>query len=200
MTGTAKNQNALLALFDRGCVLTLNQMEQLSGIKRHEVIKTAGRLINRGYVDRLENGVFRLSDEGLDAKLQGVEIRSGPTGPDTKESRTPFRNSLRQVAWDVMNIVQVFSINDLVALSVDATADDTEVQRAHHNLNKYCRALVSTEFLMEMPTRERGIAIESNGFKRYRLLNYTGEIAPTYRNRKNEVFDHNTRKVHPCLL
>ena len=68
----------------------------------------------------------------------------------------------------------------------------------HANLRRYMRALCLTGFLVEMPTRERGTAETSNGYKRYRLMNDTGDIAPTYRNQKHEVFDHNTREVTPC--
>jgi hypothetical protein len=92
-----------------------------------------------------------------------------------------------------MRIMTIFSTADLVAV-----ASDDPTEKDHANVRRYCRALKDAGFLMDMPTRARGAAETSNGFKRYRLFNDTGEVAPTYRNTKKEVFDHNTREVFSC--
>lgn len=193
MSGSAKNQNAVFQLFARGAVVTLNELTERSGISRHETVKTVGYLLNRGYVNRLENGIFELTEAGCEAKTAGVVIKSGPMGPDSGKSRKPRKGTLRQSAWSAMRIMSVFSVNDLVAV---ASEDPTDQQ--HQNLRRYCWGLVKAGMLMEMPNREAGAAESSNGFKRYRLLEDTGSIAPTYRNTKSEVFDHNTSEVHPC--
>lgn len=193
MSGSAKNQNAIFALFEDGAALELTALSEQSDISYHETIKTAGYLVNRGYLARLENGVFALTEKGVEAKAQGVVIKSGPMGPDTGKGRTPFKNTLRQKAWSVMRIMVVFSINDLVAVASDDPTDQD-----HVNIRRYCLALRKAKILFDMPTRERGYAQSSNGFKRYRLFDDLGEIAPTYRGKKNEVFDHNSREVMPC--
>ncbi len=193
MSNSAKNQNAMFKLFQIGSILTLRELTDRSGISHHETIKTAGYLLNRGYVSRLENGVFELTPEGRKAKADGVVIKSGPMGPDTAKSRKPQKETLRQRSWSAMRIMSTFSINDLVAVASD---DPTDEQ--HRNIGRYCSGLVKAGVLMEMANRERGAAETSNGFKRYNLINDTGEIAPTYRNTKSEVFDHNTQEVIPC--
>lgn len=194
MSESAKNQNAVFALFSGEGALTIDQLTEGSPISRHETIKTVGYLLNRGYVDRLETGVFALTEEGREAKANGVVIKSGPMGPDTGKSRKPQDGTIRQAAWQAMRIMTIFSINDLVAVVSDAPTP-----QQHKNLRRYCWGLVQARLLMEMPNREAGAAESSNGFKRYRLLEDTGSIAPTYRNVKAEVFDHNTQEVHPCL-
>lgn len=193
MTDSAKNQNALFKLFQRGAVLALHELSDKSGISHHETIKTAGYLLNRGYVGRLENGFFELTKKGVQAKIDGIVIRSGPMGPDTALSRKPKKGTLRQSAWTAMRILGTFSINDLVAVASDDPSDEQ-----HRNIGRFCSGLVKAGVLMEMAHRERGSAEQSNGFKRYNLLSDTGEIAPTYRNAKNEVFDHNNQEVLPC--
>ena len=193
MSGSAKNQNALFQLFDEGSILGVDELSEASGISRHETIKTAGYLINRGYVDRTELGVFTLTEKGLSARQDGVEIRSGPMGPDTGIGRKPFKDTLRQKAWTAMRVMGVFSTSEIVAIACDDPSEQD-----HANLRRYCKGLRGAKFLLDMPTRERGAAETSNGFKRYRLFNDTGEIAPTYRSGKKEVFDHNTREVFKC--
>lgn len=194
MSNSAKNQNAIFNLFDENEARYLDDLSFLSGISHHETIKTCGYLVNRGYLSRQENGLFWLTEKGLEAKSQGVVSKSGPMGPDTGKGRAPFKNTLRQRAWSAMRIMGVFSITDLIAVAAN---DPTE--RDHVNIRRYCLALRKAEILLDMPTRERGAAQTSNGFKRYRLFNDLGEIAPTYRGSKNEVFDHNEREVIKCL-
>lgn len=193
MSQSAKNQNALFQLYDEGVTLHIDELAEASGISRHETIKTAGYLVNRGYLLRTEDGVFALTTKGLEARLANVEIRSGPMGPDTGKGRKPFKNTLRQRAWSAMRVMGVFSTAEIAAVA----CDDPD-EKDHANLRRYCRALRDAGFLMDMPTRARGAAETSNGFKRYRLFNDTGDIAPTFRNTKREVFDHNTREVFPC--
>lgn len=194
MSNSAKKQNALFAVFVAGEVFTVATLSERSGISHHETIKTAGYLVNRSYLSRLENGVFTLTETGIEAQKNGVVIKSGPMGPDTGKGRVPFKNTLRQRAWSAMRIMTVFSISDLVAVAaIDPTQQD------HVNIRRYCLALNKAGVLMEMPTRERGSAETSNGFKRYRLFDDLGEIAPTYRGSKDQVFDHNSREVIPCL-
>lgn len=194
MTNSAKTQNALFAVFEAGEVFPVDVLSERSGISHHETIKTAGYLVNRSYISRLENGVFALTELGIDAQTKGVVIKSGPMGPDTGKGRVPFKNTIRQRAWSAMRIMMTFSIADLVAV-----AADDPLPQDHVNVRRYCLALCKARILMEMPTRARGSAETSNGFKRYRLFDDLGEIAPTYRGSKDEVFDHNSREVIPCL-
>ncbi|KQI69403.1 hypothetical protein AN189_02990 [Loktanella sp. 3ANDIMAR09] len=195
MSGSAKNQNALFVLFEAGSVHSVAELAEASGISLHETIKTAGYLVNRGYLSRTETGVFTLTDEGIAAQAEGTVITSGPKGPDTGLGRKPFADTLRQRAWCAMRFCGVFSTAEIVEV-----AADEPTEKDHANVRRYCRGLCDAGFLMDMPTRARGASETSNGFKRYRLFKDTGEIAPTYRNTRKEVFDHNTREVFPCQM
>lgn len=193
MTGMATKQNTLFSLFEKGLVLALDELEEASGLNRHETVRTAGLLINRGYLTRLENGIFTLTAEGAEAQAAGVEIHSGPMGPDTAIARPPVANTLRQRAWAAMRVMAVFSTSEITAIACDEpTKNDQD------NIRRYCRGLRDAGILMDMPTREQGAAETSNGFKRYRLFNDLGEVAPSHRVRKRDVFDHNSRKAFPC--
>lgn len=78
MTNSAKKQNALFAVFEAGEVFPVDVLSERSGICHHETIKTAGYLVNRRYISRLESGVFALTELGIDAQTKGVVIKSGP--------------------------------------------------------------------------------------------------------------------------
>ncbi|MCH2165938.1 MAG: hypothetical protein MK098_15025 [Marinovum sp.] len=194
MAGVAYNQNALMACMEPGVCLTVDQLQEATGITRHETIKAAGMLINRGFFDRVETGVFCLTDAGADALAKGVEIRSGPMGPDTAHARPPVPNTLRQRAWSAMRAAVMFSTSDITLYACNDASD-----KDHQNIRRYCKGLCDAGFLALLPTREKTGAPEtSNGYKRYRLINDTGPLAPSHRVRKRDVWDHNTREAHPC--
>lgn len=193
MSGSAKNQNAILQFMQAGIDYSIDRLCEGSGVTRWETIKTAGRLVERAYLCRRENGIFALTQCGIEAKKSGIEIKSGPMGANTAWCRKPDLTTLRQKAWSAMRIMVIFSVNDLVSVAVD---DPTK--QDHENIRRYCCGLTKAGFLFEMPTRERGSSESSNGFKRYRLFSNTGEIAPVHRVRRDDVFDHNTREAIPC--
>lgn len=193
MTGVAHKQNALLRLFSPGVSMTVDRLDEYSELSRHEVVRTAGRLIERSYLDRLETGVFILTDEGENALANDVEIRSGPKHADLAIARPPRQSTLRASAWAAMRVMNSFSTEEIVAvIKDDPTNQDQD------NITRYCRALNQAGILVLMPTRGRKNSTTSNGFKRYRILNDVGDIAPTHRVRSNDVFDHNSRAALPC--
>lgn len=195
MSGVAYNQNALFRSFDGTQSITLDKLCAATDIVRHEAIKATGKLIERGLVSRLENGLYVLTAVGLEAKNNGHEIKSGPIKPDRGSKRKPWKNTLRQRAWSAMRIMPKFSARELVAV-----ASDNYTQADHQNLQRYCRALESVGILAELPTREQGTADTSNGFKRYRLVTDTGDSAPIQRIRSGTLFDPNTQEVFKCQI
>lgn len=194
MSGFATNQNAVFELFKTNDVWSLDDLERATGISRHETVKAAGRLIERGYLTRNQNGVYALDASGADALANGVVIRSGPKGPDTAIARPPVRDTLRQRAWTAMRVRVKFSTAEIAS-----DCSDAPKRQDQDNIRRYCRGLKDAGILNDLPTREGGGALTSNGFKRYRLCEDLGEIAPSHRVRKNDVFDHNSKEVYPCL-
>jgi hypothetical protein len=192
MSGLAINQNAILALFAGEEALNTSAIMELTALSQRQVIRAAGSLVYRGYLERKEQGVFCLTVLGAEAQTQGQKITSGPSGP-LRFTRPPARETLRQRVWSAMRVMGVFSTAEIVSVACD---DPSE--KDHSNIRRYCCALRDAGFLTDMPTRQSGAAASSNGFKRYRLFNDTGDIAPTYRNTKKEVFDHNTKEVFAC--
>jgi hypothetical protein len=184
----------VFGLFNTADIWALDDLERATGISRHETVKAAGRLIERGYLKRTTNGVFALTQYGADAIADGVVIRSGPMGPDTAIARPPVRDTLRQRAWTAMRVMAKFSTVEIASACLDVPQ-----KKDQDNIRRYCRGLKDAGILIEMPTREGGSALTSNGFKRYRICEDLGEIAPSHRVRKKDVFDHNNRKVFPCL-
>jgi hypothetical protein len=190
MTGTATLQMAIRdTLLPRAC-LTIDQLDEaLPDIPRREIIKAVGRMINNGRAERIERGCYQLTDIAVTETATGKPLTSGPRGPDTAIARKPLTNSLRQRAWNVMRLPGTFTVPELIAV-----AQKSKQRDAHRNLQRYCKALCKAGYLVELPVREKGTRQGSNGFKRYRLINDTGETAPVLRQRTKVVFDHNTKK------
>lgn len=193
MPGEGTTQMALMSALTAGECLTVEQITSRTEIDRRSVARAAGKLVTRGYAERVEIGCFRLTDDGRAAMAAGVVIRSGPKGPDTCTARRPQVSTLRQRAWHAMRMGEAFTIGDLVtAATTGAERDPTS------SLQRYVKALARAGYLTELPKRAVGIRPGSNGFKRWRLVDDTGEIAPVLRVTAREVYDHNRREVRPC--
>ncbi len=193
MSHSAKNQNALMQLFEEGEALSNAELREMTGLNQRQVMRAAGSLVERGFLARAEAGVFKLTEAGVSAQQAGEDITSGPRGRYEETVREPLPETLRQKVWQAMRVMLIFATSDLASLGCDAPTDQN-----HENVRRYCKALADAGYLMEMPTRQAGVDENSRGFKRYRMWRDTGEIAPTYRNTKKEVYDHNLKEVFPC--
>ena len=192
MTGIATNQMAIRDELASGVCLTTDELDKaLPNIKRRQLVMAVGKMITKGLAERVERGCYKLTKHGLKTHCAGVKLTSGPNGKHTGPKR-PLPNTLLQRAWNVMRISQSFTIPDLVLVAAVDEKNPTS------NLQRYVKALVRAGYLLELPIRAKGTALESNGFKRYRLLNDTGEIAPVYRRSRRTVFDHNTNTEIVC--
>lgn len=189
MSDSAKTINAVFnVLTDK--VMTLDDIERLNPCSRHEIIKVMSRLISRGAVERLENGVYRLTDFGESLKTNGnLKIfHSGPYGQYNRNKRSS--DTLRNRIWRLILLNRKVTINELVGLAIDGAEKDPT-----NNIRKYLRALVKSGYLREMPRRLKGDVPGSNGFKQYMLIKDSGHLAPVMRSDKKEVYDPNTGEV-----
>lgn len=185
------NQTRLLYRLESAC-LTLDALTDDLGLDRHAITMAARSLIAKGYVERAEAGCFRLTEAGIEARVHGVVITSGPNGP-LAAARKPLPDTLRQRAWTVMRIRRKFAIPDLM---IAATTGEEKL--AHNNLQRYCRALCNARVLRQLPTKQPGDAMSSPGYNRFMLVKDLGMVAPTYRQPRKALFDHNSGEELAC--
>lgn len=170
--------------------VTLDELDaRLPMIGRAAIVAAAGRLVARGYVERQEDGVYKLSQAGIDGLKDGMKIGGDPQ----KRRKNPvYADSLRQRAWKAMTLEKRFTVGAIAQLAV---RDETD---GEDSIRRFCLALTRAGYLAELPTRVKGEIAGSNGFKQWRLIRETGEIAPRYIAADKAFHDRNDGKVYPC--
>ncbi|GLS86655.1 hypothetical protein GCM10010873_16290 [Cypionkella aquatica] len=159
---------------------------------RYKIAKALHRLINRGLIERREEGCFTATAAGQAFIAGGAEI---PNGAPTAEAacRKPVRGTLRQRAWQAMRVQSCsFTIRKIAML---AARDEVN---AEQDLHKWYRALEAAGYLQRQPRREAGTATTSNGLLRFTLLRNTGNIAPVHSIKYGCIRDPNTGEDTPC--
>lgn len=170
--------------------ITLDTLSQrLPMIARPSVIAATGRLVARGLVERQEDGVYQLSQAGVTALKDGLKIGGDPY----KRRKAPvYADSLRQRAWRAMQLEGRFTIGSLAQLAIRNERDGED------SIRRFCLALTRAGYLAELPTRVPGEAAGSNGFKQWRMIRDTGDIAPRYVAATRAFHDRNDGKVYLC--
>jgi len=193
MTGKATTQMDLLRTLEPGHCLTSLNLKVATGYDGRRVADAIGKLVSKGLVERKQVGCFQLTKAGHAFLESGEELTSGPNGPLTGQRKPNKRATVRQRAWNVMRMGNVFTVPDLLLAVL--TADDGDPTS---NLQRYIKALVGAGYVVELPARKRGTSLTSNGFKRYRLIKNTGEIAPSVTSPNNTVSDRNVAGDMSC--
>ncbi|MRN48686.1 hypothetical protein GJU94_02380 [Brucella sp. 10RB9214] len=168
-----------------GTCQTIDQLDAALPLNRRQISDGAAMLIKRDYLDRIEAGCYCLTPSGLAAAHRGERITSGPLHPHTGKCRRPHRDTFRQRAWNAMRMSVTFTIGDL---AIVAAKDDKDPES---NLVNYLGALRRVGYVTELPVRQSGTHLTSNGFKRFRLLKDTGPVAPVWRAKKRAIWDYN---------
>lgn len=171
----------------RHCI-TEEEAMQITGLTVRQVEQGILKLRKHGLVEKVSTACHRLTDAGREAVAAGLKIRSGPRGGGQTGKRI-HKGTLRIRVWRAMRIRRKFSIPDLVSLVAEGGEKDID-----SNIRKYLSALTRAGILTELPRREAGTALTSNGYKRYWLRdeNNTGPQAPVWRQAANSVYDPNT--------
>ena len=177
---------AVFNVIPPGDCLTMDRLVEASGRNRRQVSNAAAKLVERGLIERIDRGCFRLTVDGEKAQAEGLEIKSGPRGPMVR--KRPVRDSLRTRLWRAMRLERKFT---LAALLVHAVRDEKSPASA---AGHYLRALERAGYLMRLPRREPGTSVTSNGFLRWSLVNDTGPLPPLPRG-NGTVYDPNTGEV-----
>ncbi len=174
--------------------LNLNDLAEKTTLNHREASQATCRLIRRHFMVRGEKGCYRITVLGKNAVKDGTVSKSGPqSGLTQSKPRQRKKETLRDRLWRAMRVMYAsgnkFTIPDLISL-----AGKGDERNPEDNTRKYIRALVQGGFVSEMPLKERGDSITSNGFKRFRVVKDTGRLAPVLRQAKEETYDPNTEE------
>ena len=184
--------STVLSALDRHDCRTLDLLESGIGIDRRSIVRATGDLISRGFAERAELGCYRMTAAGEEWVKSGKLFTPGPNGPLTQSYRTAVKETLFDGLWRAIRVQQTpFSINTLLTLS-----HNEEVTRVVRNrCARYLAMLTKRYILREMPRREPGTALTSNGFKRWSLMVDLGPLTPQPRKQWTELYDPNTQEI-----
>ena len=186
-----KAPTALLQALADGSCQTIDELERALDLTRRQVSDAAACLLRRDYLMRHAAGRYGLTEAGIAVAAAGEVIRSGPRGPS---GAVPvYRDTLRERAWRAMRIARRFTVDDIVS---DAARHGEA--GARENTRKYIGRLCEAGFVRELARRKTGVALTSNGFKRFELARNTGPRAPVYREARKVMHDFNTGEDVPC--
>ncbi|MEQ8318735.1 MAG: hypothetical protein RH946_00610 [Rhodospirillales bacterium] len=149
------------------------------------VVRSIDVLRRRGLVERLEPGCYRLTSSGEETRAAGERIVSGPRKPHSGpvKKKAPFREAL----WKALRLEEATTVQDLISL----IPEEAHGSDPRSNAYAYLRRLIDAHYVIELPSREPGTAITSNGFKRYRLIRNTGPAAPHWSAKSRKLVDPN---------
>lgn len=139
-----------------------------------EAVGAAARCLKKKGLIYSADGVHGITAAGLQAAKQGL----GRTL--CKGKATQSNQGLRHRAWQAMQMVSVFSVDDLL----DVTATGYEAD-AEANLKNYCKALFKAGMLLQ--TRSGKYILREKD---------RGEHAPSYNRLTKTVTDRNTGEIY----
>lgn len=186
------NPSEVLHALSHGACLTIDELDACTDVQRSSISKSVNMLISRGFAERVEIGCYQLTRAGRKAAQNGEKIGAGRWRPLPERAQRP-RASLRQKAWNVMRMGDVFTSDDLAMLA------GSGYRRPIADLQSYICLLRRAGYLHEMPVRKRGTTPGHQGFRRYRLIRNTGPIAPVWQANRKVLFDHNLGERGECV-
>ena len=123
-------QKAILKAMQPNRTHTVAELAKKTGICNRYIVTSSGKLIQRGLIERVSRGCFRLTFSGLQAKREGVIIRGQIT---PKKTTPPRRNTLRFRLWNALrNEEKARTIDQLLEMA--STGTETSPQM---NAQKY---------------------------------------------------------------
>ncbi len=186
-----KAPTALLKHLSGNACLTIDQLVGELDLTRRQVSNSASILLRRGYLERMAIGCYQLTPAGVAAAVAGEVITAQKKGA-SRAVRRP-KNSVRERAWRAMRVRRRFTVPDLVADAViEGESDPTK------NIWAYLRHLQKVGYVAELPSRAKGTALTSNGFKRWMIVRDTGPYAPVVLSKADGVHDFNTGEDVLC--
>lgn len=172
----------------RECITEARLLE-LTDLTKRKVQESCRKLCHSGLLEKTAEGCHTITKAGLEALAAGARYRSGPK--DAKQTgKRIWKNTARILIWRAIRLRRKFSVPEIITLVADESRGDMT-----SNVQKYVRALAKAGYLIELPKREAGSALTSNGYKRWWLTDDkdTGPEAPVWRADRSTVFDPNTK-------
>lgn len=190
--GPGELQMAVLkAVHDAGRESTAGLAVRL-GISAKRASKAASALVLRGYLVRIQAGLFKPTSTGTVATLSGKAITSGPIDADANVLHRAPTYGFRDRLWQSMRMRVSFTLQDIVSDAVDTEVD------AINDASRYIRILKGAGYVRDLPGRVAGTRPGSNGYKRFRLVKNTGPRAPLHRSKRGLIHDFNTGEDVSC--
>lgn len=178
-------EQLLDALPPPGDPVTIGALGEKLGDKNRRVARSMEALRRRGLVERLEDGLYKLTPAGEETRALGIKLKSGPNGPHTGivAKPAPFREAL----WQALRMSDgATTIPDLLSLIPEHLHSNDRT-----NARKYIGRLIDAGYVVALSHRDPGTAPTSNGFKRYRLINNTGPKMPFWSLKHKRLIDPN---------
>lgn len=171
----------------RECI-TEDRLLELTELTKRKVQESCRKLCHSGLLEKTAAGCHTITRAGMEALKAGARYRSGPKAPRQSGKRV-WKNTARILIWRAIRLRRKFTVPEIITLVADESRGDMT-----SNVQKYVRALAKAGYLIELPKRESGAALTSNGYKRWWLPNDkdTGAQAPVWRADRGTVFDPNT--------
>jgi hypothetical protein len=149
---------------------------------RRPVIKSLGRLIQRGLAKRTNKSGLRdaieaeyaATDAGRKFVRDGGKITNAHKSPRVSKPRV-HPDSVRQRIWDAFRRDRKTTI---VAIAETIRRDGEDNDAIIRNGYKFFAALTRAGVAVEMRERDAGFSPTSNGFKRFAMVKDLGKLAP----------------------
>lgn len=184
-------QNAALDALRDGACRTLSDLDASLPYNRKKISNGIYVLVLDGLAERIEAGCYQLTEKGRAFAASGQ--RFGETRGSNAVVRRVRSSTFHQRLWAVIRMSGTFTVGDVVVAAARSE------RNPEHLARRYIAHLVAAGYVAELPGRVRGTRPGSAGFKRFRLLKNTGELAPAWRNAINAVHDYNTGEDIPCV-
>ncbi len=191
MTWTSEQLLTAVAKHSPNECVTEARMCEITRFNALQVERACLKLRKHGLLEKTGQGCHILTDSGREAANAGKALRSGPR--DQQTAPRINRDSLRIRVWRAIRLRRKFTLPDICMLVAQGGEKDIE-----SNVGKYVRALFKAGYLIQLPRREAGTALTSNGYIRYWLQDNmdTGPLAPIVRVARKAMFDPNTEQEH----
>ncbi len=180
-------QSLLEQLPPPGEPITVAQLAKALGEDNSRVVRAIAVLHRRNLVERVKTGCYRLTPAGKEFRDNGMSVRKGPSGKHT--ARPKAKANMRDAIWRILRLDDPVTVNDILSLLPDHLVGSAPRQAAYN----YLRMLRDSGHIIELPRREAGSAITSNGFKRWRLnpgVN-SGPLTPYWSEKDQRIIDPN---------
>jgi hypothetical protein len=165
--------------------ITEERLVMVTGLTVQQVQRSTRVLRHNHLLEKTGAGCHKLTTAGLEALKAGARHRSGPKGGKQSGKRV-WKDTVRICIWRAIRLRRKFTVPEIISLVADESSGDMT-----SNVQKYVRALAKAGYLIELPKREAGSSLTSNGYKRWWLTDDkdTGPEAPIWRLERSTVYD-----------